>query len=86
MSTWRRPDPVRGRIFYAATYPRQPRGKGSALKEKLFRSSSGNFVTSYAFSVARKIADGLEFTVKVLPFVFALVPLVAVVSACVSTY
>jgi len=27
-----------------------------------------------------------ELTVKVLPFVFALIPLAAVVSACVSTY
>jgi len=60
--------------------------KCSAREEKLFRSSPGNFGLPCAFPSPNKVVDELEFTVKVLPFVFALVPLVAVVSACVSTY
>jgi len=60
--------------------------KCSAPEEKLFRSSPGNFGLPCAFLAANKVVDELELTVKVLPFVFALVPLVAVVSACVSTY
>jgi hypothetical protein len=63
-----------------------PRAKCSVAQEKLFRSSSGNFAASCAFSPSNKVVDELELTVKVLPFVFALIPLAAVVSACVSTY
>jgi len=68
------------------TKPRTRSAKCSHFKEKLFRSSPGNFGLPCAFLAANKVVDELELTVKVLPFVFALVPLVAVVSACVSTY
>jgi hypothetical protein len=39
-----------------------PLAKCSQLEEKLFRSSSGNFVTGYAFLAANKVVErtGIE--------------------------
>jgi hypothetical protein len=72
--------------FTTAEIKSRHRAKCSAREEKLFHSSPGNFGLPCAFLTTNKVVDELELTVKVLPFVFALVPLVAVVSACVSTY